>query len=724
MSLRCSFFFWRNLRNLLAGCCLLSAAACGGKQSSSLEALNAAQLSAGLPGIASLRAAAEVLSNVQNPENFFAASPDAVGGGGQVVLDASSHPSLQWAVWAFNPGELPLASVDVDLALGPDRECFIGKANFTRNVWEIDGPIEAGGTQTLELAGTDYLSPSGNAFIAVIADPDNTTSIGQITWKTIGNDPPVADIQADVTIGDAPLQVNFDASGSSDPDGSIVSYEWDISGSGTFLQNTGTVPTTVATYASPGIFNPTVRITDDDGITAIATLELRVTVNGNLPPIARLVADVQEGDGEAGFDVALTCESSEDLDGSISLYEWDLNNDGTFELSSANPDPQVLSISEPGEFTAKLRVTDNQGLLNNDSVKVVGHGWVKVPVGNFVWSSISLAMSGKGPGFAVSDSTGNCEFYQSSSNFGLDSGDWQTVNLGPAGVVGQGFSLIRANGRPAVAFRNQVNELSYARNNSGSALDAANWASVEVDDSSTSGSFATLVDGHPAIAYHTNEEFEVSEIRFALSSTETGSSAADWSHIVLDSENDDTSNGVVRALADIGGRAAIVYELPDKPDFYAFSQGGDGLAIEDWLFSEMPDSDIVSNHRSMVDVLGAPALCEIAPFAPDGVRFTRSLTADGGALSDWQVLPLLDSFGGTNTSTSIAVIDGRPFMLLGQKGLPLLFESSTPSGAAEVDWSSEEFDEPVDRCSAVIDVHGYPAFLYRDTTATTYAIRF
>lgn len=91
-----------------------------------------------------------------------------------------------------------------------------------------------------------------------------------------GNQPPVASAVASPTSGPAPLLVNFNGSGSSDPDGTISSYAWDFgdgsSASGSSVSHT---------YNTPGNYMARLTVTDDRGATSSATVS--VTVNANTP---------------------------------------------------------------------------------------------------------------------------------------------------------------------------------------------------------------------------------------------------------------------------------------------------------------------------------------------------------------------------------------------------------------------------------------------------------
>lgn len=78
------------------------------------------------------------------------------------------------------------------------------------------------------------------------------------------NAPPVAAFTADQDRGTAPLTVSFDASASTDPDGSIASYMWSF-GDGT----TGSGADVEHVYQTPGLYTATLTVTDDRGARAM-----------------------------------------------------------------------------------------------------------------------------------------------------------------------------------------------------------------------------------------------------------------------------------------------------------------------------------------------------------------------------------------------------------------------------------------------------------------------
>ncbi len=100
-----------------------------------------------------------------------------------------------------------------------------------------------------------------------------------------GNAPPMAFAQASPTSGAATLEVQFDATGSYDPDGTIVSYAWGFGD-----EQAGSGPVVSHQYATSGTFAAILTVTDDAGATGADSVAIVVE---DASPGVIFVADIE-----------------------------------------------------------------------------------------------------------------------------------------------------------------------------------------------------------------------------------------------------------------------------------------------------------------------------------------------------------------------------------------------------------------------------------------------
>lgn len=108
------------------------------------------------------------------------------------------------------------------------------------------------GSFLIRLRVTDDDGAQAEAQLRVLVQPSNQSPVASFTAARDGND------------------VFLHASGSSDPDGTIVRYEWDFTNDGGF-DFTSTTSPTAQIVNQPGSTTVRLRVTDDDGATAETT---------------------------------------------------------------------------------------------------------------------------------------------------------------------------------------------------------------------------------------------------------------------------------------------------------------------------------------------------------------------------------------------------------------------------------------------------------------------
>lgn len=150
--------------------------------------------------------------------------------------------------------------------------------------------------------------------------------------------------------------IAFDGSTSSDPEGPIARFEWDLNNDGVFERDTGTTPTTSQLFGAPGTYPVVLRVTDGDGAKATVTGSVLVR---NLAPAASI--SISPSPAAEGQSVLLDASASSDADGSIVRYDWDLDGNGTFETSTATTPTLSHAYPNAGSFNIAVRVRDDRG---------------------------------------------------------------------------------------------------------------------------------------------------------------------------------------------------------------------------------------------------------------------------------------------------------------------------------------------------------------------------
>jgi hypothetical protein len=178
------------------------------------------------------------------------------------------------------------------------------------------------------------------------------------------NVPPSANAGPDQSVTDANFNgsepVTLNGSASTDPDGTIVGYEWR---EGSIVLGTGATPT--ALFAV-GTHTVTLRVTDDDGATGTDTVVITVNPAPNQTPHANAGLDqtVTDANGDGSDPVVLNGAGSWDPDGSLVSYEW---REGAALIGTGATPTVSFAV---GTHTVTLQVTDDDGATATDTVVI------------------------------------------------------------------------------------------------------------------------------------------------------------------------------------------------------------------------------------------------------------------------------------------------------------------------------------------------------------------
>lgn len=224
------------------------------------------------------------------------------------------------------------------------------------------------GIYVFELNVTDNNGNSSTATVAITVNPAVL--------------PPIANAGSDQLITLPANSVTLDGNASIAPSGTITHYEWSrTSGPVAGKISDPQSPSTTVTELGEGIYLFELKVTDDNGNSAVSTVT--VTVKAPLlPPIA-----------DAGIDQTLSLPvDSVTLDGTgsigqsgkIDIYQW-TKLDGPAESGIIQDEQSVTTLVNnliEGLYRFELEVTDENGLSSKSIVTVTVNATLLPPVAN------------------------------------------------------------------------------------------------------------------------------------------------------------------------------------------------------------------------------------------------------------------------------------------------------------------------------------------------------
>lgn len=196
---------------------------------------------------------------------------DGATGTATKSINVGDHPPL--ASFSFSP-QAPLTGEQVSFsasASDPD-------GSVASYAWDLndDGDYSDASGDT---ATTSFARPRGHTVsLRVIDDQGAQTTVS--TTVIVDDRPPTAALAFSPQSPSAGQLVTFDASASSDPDGSMRSYSFDFDGDG-HSDASGSGPVASYAYPAAGSYRPTVTVYDDAGASAQAGLGITVGTGSN-----------------------------------------------------------------------------------------------------------------------------------------------------------------------------------------------------------------------------------------------------------------------------------------------------------------------------------------------------------------------------------------------------------------------------------------------------------
>ena len=249
---------------------------------------------------------------------------------------------------------------------GPNTGAITNATSITTTVTGL-----IAGTYVFQLKATDNNNLSGTGTVTITLNP------------AVANQPPVANAGASQTITLPINSASLNGTQSSDPNGTITSYVWtEISGPSTATITGASTATPTVSSLIAGTYIFQLLVTDNNGLTGTAQVNIIVNPISNQPPVAN--AGANQTITLPVNSVALDGSASKDSGGTIVSFKWaQTSGPSQATIATSTSVTTVVNNLVQGTYTFKLTVTGNNGLTSSDAITItVNAAATQPPVAN------------------------------------------------------------------------------------------------------------------------------------------------------------------------------------------------------------------------------------------------------------------------------------------------------------------------------------------------------
>ncbi|MGC4034414.1 MAG: PKD domain-containing protein [Chitinophagaceae bacterium] len=261
---------------------------------------------------------------------------------------------------------LPVNTGNLDGSASTDPDGSIATYSWVK----ISGGAATIANNSIAKTTVTGLSVGQYIFELTVTDDKGATSKAQvkITVNAAANKAPVANAGSNKNITLPVNTTTIDGSASSDPDGTIVSYQWVKISGGAATITDATAATTTITGLVAGQYTFELTVTDNNGATAKAQMKVTVNAAVNKRPVA------SAGNSQTITlpinTVTLDGSASSDADGNIVSYSWVKISGGAGTITDATAATTTVTGLVTGQYTFEITVTDDKGATSKAQVKI------------------------------------------------------------------------------------------------------------------------------------------------------------------------------------------------------------------------------------------------------------------------------------------------------------------------------------------------------------------